>query len=345
MLNNSIIPGFVNKAHKETEKRLQELKNRRDAIGKTFKNNQKYYKENEAPKDVKGEAYDAMVEQVNKLDEINAQIKELEERLDTGSFTIDPGYIDEPYTPSEIGYSLGNNNGRSYIGRKLDRLPLDNYDETYTASEYVEGYIPETKFNDIITMLETKEENSIMFDSDICFSPGLKDDDKVNVEKAIAHAHDVGLVNAENKKAFEILRGAKESIKLDAATLQTSINDNLNAKAKANAVIIVNKSGFAKLDIEIGGISLVTRNAEGKFIYKNKYIIQEVNNEILSNNDDGSAPVIIGDMSIVKFFVMRDDSLEKDEFLELKIHDRRLNREVIALTTTSDSAYVHGTLS
>lgn len=345
MLNNSIDLGFVNKAHIETEKRIQELKTRRDAIGKAFENNQKHYKEKEAPKGVKGEAYEAMIEQVNKLDEIDTQMKELEEILATGSFTIDPGYIDEPYTPSEIGYSLGNNNGRTYIGRKVDRLPLDNYDETYTASEYIEGYIPETKLNNIVTLLDTKVENSITFDSDIVFAPGFKDDDKVNVEKAIAHAHDVGLVNAENKKAFEILRGAKESIKLDAETLQTSINNNLNAKAKANAVIIVNKSGFAKLDIEVGGISLVSRNVDGKFIYKNKYVIQEVSNEILPNNNDGSNPIIIGDLSIVKFIVIRDDALKKDEFLELKMHDRHLKCEVVALTTTSDSAYVHGTLS
>lgn len=346
---NSIIPGFDNKAHKETVAKKNKLETSLSNWKARLERDSKRYKEEEKRLGVKAidsQAYQDMSECLDNIQAIKTEIEGLDNMLSSGEFeNIAISYNEDPYTPSEIGYSLGNENGRVYIGRNHYRMPLDHYAETYTASEYIEGTIPETNFSDLLTMLKTDEDASIMFDSDIFFGPGVKDDDRENVEKAISHAHDVGLVNAENKKAFEILRGAKDPITLDTETLQVSINSNLNAKGKANAVIVVNKSGFAKLDIEVGGISLVTRNADGNFIYKNKYVIQEVDNEVLPNNEDGSAPVIIGDMSIVKFFVMRDDSLIKDEFLEFKIHDRRLKREVIALTTTSDSAYIHGTLS
>lgn len=343
---NSIIPGFDNKAHVETKKKLEALKTRREKVQEAFQGNKKYYDEKEAPKGIKGEAYKTMVDQLDIMDKLDAEIKDLKDILASGSFPIDPGYNEDPYTPSEIGYSLGNNNGRAYIGRKLERMPLDHYEETYTASEYIQGTIPETDFTELLTMLKTKEDDSIMFDSDIFFGPGVKDDDKANLEKAIAHAHDVGMVNAENKKAFQVLREAKNPLTISASEVHVAINENLNAKGKKNAVIIVNKDGFSMLDMVDSdrGYPLVKRVGD-KFIYRDKYEIQEVDNEVLPNNEDGSAPVIIGDMSIVKFFVMRDDSLYKDEFLEFKIHDRRLKREVIALTTTSDSAYIHGTLS
>lgn len=343
---NSIIPGYENKAHNKTERKIQELKARRSSIKEAFLGNKKYYDEKEAPKGIKGEAYETMVKQLDKLDEIDAQIKELQGVLDKGAFEIDPGYNDDPYIPSELGYSLGDNNGRAFIGRKLERMPLDHYEETYTASEYVQGTVPETNFESLMSMLKTTEDDSIMFDSDIAFGEGIRDDDKENVEKAIAHAHDVGFINAENKKAFAILRGAKDPLTIDASEVHVAINDNLNGKGKKHAVIIVNKDGFAKLDKvdSEGGYPLVKRIGSD-FVYRDKYVIQEVDNEILPNNEDGKAPVIVGDMSIVKFLVMRDDSLVKDDFMEFKIHDRRLKREVVALTTTSDSAYIHGTLA
>lgn len=349
MLNNSIIPGFDNKAHVKAETKRRELHDSLMKWKTRLERDTKRYQEEEkriGAKAVNSQAYKDMLECSDNILAIKTEIEGIDAMLKSGEFeNIGTSYNEDPYTPSELGFSLGNTNGRVYIGRKVDRMPLDRYEETYTASEYVQGTIPETDFSELMTMLKTKDTDSIMFDSDIFFGSGVKDDDKENVEKAIAHAHDVGMINAENKKAFEILRGAKDPIALDAETLQVSINNNLSAKGKANAVIVVNKSGFAELDIEVGGISLVTRNTEGKFIYKNKYVIQEVDNAVLPNNADGSAPVIIGDMSIVKFFVMRDDSLVKDEFLEFKIHDRRLKREVIALTTISDGAYIHGALS
>lgn len=318
---------------------------KRKGINDACCNNLRFYENKNNNKYDRNIALKAFEEQSKLVDDIDKEIADLKDQLETGEFDIGIGYNEDPYVPSELGFSVGNNNGRQYIGRKLERMPLDSYDDNIIASEYVEGVIPETNIQDVLRVIKTNEENSIMFDSDIVFGPALLDDD-ITVSKAIPHIHDVMMINAENKKVCEILRGVKDPLSLSAHALQESINANLSGKGKSKAVIYTNKDGFALLDIDdANGRPLVTRNQDGKFVYKSKYIIEELANEILPNNEDGSSPVIIGDMSIVRFFVMRDDSMIKDEFLEFKVHDRNLKREIIALASTSDSAYIHGNIS
>lgn len=337
---NCIEPGYSNKKHILTEKKIKVLEKKRKEIDEACRNNLRFYENknnNEHDRNIALKAFEDQNTRVNNLDK---EIAVLKNQLKTGEFDI--GYNDDPYVPSDLGFSFGNTNGRKFIGRKLERMPLDSYDENIIADEYVQGVVPETKLQDVLTMMKTNEENSIMFDSNIVYGPTLLDDDPT-VSKAIPHVHDVMMINAENKKVCEILRSAKDPLTLSAHALQESINANLSGKGKAKAVIYTNKDGFALLDMDdANGNPLVTRNQDGKFVYKSKYVIEELANEILPNNENGSSPVIIGDMSIVKFFVMRDDSMIKDEFLELKVHDRNLRREIIALSTTSDSAYIHG---
>lgn len=331
---NCNIPGYSNKKHIETQKKISTLEKSIHEKRDILLRNVNFYTDQEK------------TQMLDSIDTLDKEVKVLQEKINSGEFDIDIGYNEEPYQSSAIGYSIGNNNGRIYIGRKCDRIPLDPYNENYTATEYIDGVIPETNFTNLLRILNINENDSIMFDSDIFFGPGLKDDDRENVEKAISHAHEIGMINAENKKAFEILRSAKAPLTISANSLNFDINKNLSVKGKKNAIIIVNSHGFDMLDgvDSNGGYPLVKRIGD-KFIYRDKYEIQEVDNHILPNNEDGTTPIIIGDMSIVKFFVMREDSLIKDEFTEFKIHDRKLKREIIALTTTSDSAYIHGTIS
>lgn len=343
--DNCIVPGYNNKKHIMAEKRIKKLEIRRKKLREAQNGNLRFYENKNNNDHDRNLALKAFDEQEEIIKDIDKEISSLKENIENGEFNIGIGYNEDPYVPSELGFSFGNTNGRQYIGRKLERMPLDSYDENIIASEYVEGVIPETNIQDVLRLIKTEEENSIMFDSDIVFGTALLDDD-ITVSKAIPHIHDVMMINAENKKVCEILRGVKDPLPLSAHALQESINANLSGKGKSKAVIYTNKDGFALLDIDdANGRPLVTRNQDGKFVYKSKYIIEELANEILPNNEDNSSPVIIGDMSIVKFFVMRDDSMIKDEFLEFKVHDRNLKREIIALASTSDSAYIHGNIS
>ena len=342
---NSIIPGFSNKKHIIAEKKIETLKKeKKEKMELCLANNRFYNDKTRHPHD-RDLALKYAKKYADIVDDIDKEIANLKEQLETGEFDIGIGYNDDPYTPSDLGFSFGNKNGRTFIGCKLERLRLDCYDENIIASEYVEGVVPETKIQDVITMMKASEDNSIMFDSNIAYGTALLDDDPT-VSRAIPHIHDVMMINAENKKVCEILRSAKAPLTLSAHALQETINANLSGKGKSNGVIYTNHDGFALLDIDdANGQPLVTRNHVNRMIYKGKYPIEELPNAILPNNEDGSSPVIIGDMSIVKFFVMRDDSLIKDEFLEMKVYDRNLRREIIALSTTSNSAYIHGNIS
>ena len=71
-----------------------------------------------------------------------------------------------------------------------------------------------------------------------------------------------------------------------------------------------------------------------------KYIIREVDNEILPNKESGEIPVIIGDTSVVRFYLLSDTHLVKDDFFNYKMLDRRIRKEIITLSTHSDSSYI-----
>ena len=336
--SKSPVNGYYNKKYEEAIAILTDLRAERKALNKEWI--------------ALGDEYDKTHSAVilakradisDKMGVIEDTIKDLEIEVESGVFHLDASYNEEAYTPSEDGFSWGDLNGRTFIGRKGDRLPLDNYEEVATASEFDPNNDNETNFEDLLTMFKVTEDASIMFDSNIAYPLTFKSDDPKTFNPAISHGHRVMMNNAENKKAGEVMRSAKAPVPMSVETLQEVINANLCAKAKSKAVILVNHSGFAKIDVDTAdGYPLVKRNAEGRFIYRDKYPIQEVADEILPNNEDGSSPVIIGDLSIVRFLVMRDDVLEREEFL--KVNDRNLKREIIALTTTSDKAYIHGSI-
>lgn len=337
--SKSPVNGYFNKKYEEAIARLTDLRAERKALNKEWI--------------ALGDEYDKTHSAVilakrsdisDKMGVIEDTIKDLEIQVEADVISLDASYNEEVYTPSEIGFSLGDLNGRTFIGRKHDRLPLDNYEEVATASEFDPDNDNETNLEDLLTMFKVTEDASIMFDSNIAYGLSIKSDDPKTSAQAINHGHAVMMINAENKKACEVLRSAKDPVSMDAENLQDVINESLSAKGKSKAVILVNHSAFAKIDTvdTNGGYPLVKRDAEGRFIYRDKYPIQEIPDEILPNNDNGSSPVIIGDLSIVRFLVMRDDVLERDDFL--KVNDRNLKREIIALSTISDKAYIHGSI-
>lgn len=289
---------------------------------------------------VEEETHDGLAESCNKYDSYK-------EAIHSGSAFVNYSVDNLPYFKNDIGYSLGNNNQRVYIDSNRVRVPMDYYNNTSCAEIVEEGAESTTSLlTDYLTMIDTDTEEAIFFDDILRVGCGVYADDKDNIDNALVHNHEVRFINAENKKAFEIIRESKEALPLSVDNLINTINENLCGKAKKKAVIIVNKSGFAKLDIQDDkGQELVKKNINNEFVFRDKYIIQEVDNDILPNTDNGETPCIIGDMSIVKFFISRDDSLVKDDMGSYSISDRNVKKEVITLSTKSNEAYIHGLLA
>lgn len=324
-------PGYKVKGSAEKLAELRRLDEKRQAwIGR--------YNREKASGKISEEAMDG-------LNSATKNYNELKEALTSGSAFTDQSVANLAYIPGSLGFSLGDINGRVIIDKNRAHVPSDNYNNTVCAEIVAEGGEATPKqLTAGLTVLDTEAEDAIIFDDILTVGAGTYNDDRETLDQAIEHSHAVHIINAENKKAFELMIGAKDGITLTAENLNEAINANLCGKAKRNAVIIVNKSGFAELDIDVNGVSLVTKNADGEMIYKNKYVIKEIDDAILPNTDAGT-PCIIGDLSIVKFFITRDDALVMDTFGYYQIADRNIKKEIIKLSTTSDEAYIHGVLA
>lgn len=288
---------------------------------------------------------DTIIAQGN-YDSALANYEELNKALMTGSVFVDQSVENCPYIPSENDFSIGDLVGRQTINANRVRVPMDNYNDTNVAQEVKEGESSEMlSLTDSLKLLNTETTDAIIFDDILATTGNVYDDDKEVMDAAFDSVHKKHLINAENKKAFEILSGSKNAIAVSAENVQNTINNYLCGKAKRNAVIITNKSGFAKLDIDINGISLITKVTTDKMVYKSKYEIIEMPDEILPNTENGS-PIIIGDIAhVLKFYIIWKDSLFKHDIYPYTVADRQIKKEIIALTTTSDEAYIIGYLA
>lgn len=161
------------------------------------------------------------------------------------------------------------------------------------------------------------------------------------------NSHARALINAENKKALSLILESKEAIDVTAETMIEKINASLCGKAKRNAIIITNKNGFASLDIVgAGGYPLIKKNNVGEFVFFDKYVVIEMDNEILPDYENGSSPVVIGDISnVIKFFTIRETNLISDlADFNFRLSSRSIKKEIIKLRTTSDEAFIVGSI-
>lgn len=289
--------------------------------------------------------YPPAIEARGEFDEADKAYREFEKLLMSGESFLGDSVKDFEYVPDGIYFSLGDINGRNIVDKNRVRIVTDsNYNITECAEIVPEGTAGSAK-PALLSVVKTENADSFNFEDIRAVAFTVYEDDKDNIVKAFDYNHKVAFVNAENKKAFELLLTAKDAISLSAENMQETINANLCGKAKQKAIIVTNKTGFAKLDKDVNGIPLVTKDGDGNFIYKNKYVIKEMPDEILPNTDNGESPVIIADLSIVEFFLQRETYLEKDDFLTFNQLDRGIRKEIIKLSTTSDEAYIHGLLA
>lgn len=287
-----------------------------------------------------------MREALDNFDKHRAEYERLEKAIFSGDAFADQSVDDVEYTPSEYGFSFGDLAGRRIIDANRGREPMDLYNDTAIAEEVAEGGDSTPKsLTDSLSMISSDSEERIHFDDILQIGTGVYNDDPETLGKAFKSAHIRHFVNAENAKSVAILTGCKDSVEMSAATLEIAVNANLCGKAKRNAVIVTNKSGFGKLDTDgATGHPLVTRNSEGDFIYKGKYQIIELPDEIFPNTDAGS-PCIIGDIKgVLRFFIVREITMFRDDLFPYLCGSRVNRVEIITLSSESNEAYIWGNL-
>ena len=248
------------------------------------------------------------------------------------------------YEPGENGYAL-NTTRNIIVDAHRVHIPVDIPNSTACADQVNDGEIGTARpLSEEISMIDTDASDTVNFSSVVKYGLSWYNDDSDTAEKAVVRAHDTAIINAENKKACEIFMASKQALVLDPMALNISINENLCGPAKKNAVIITNKSGFAKLDQTDanGGYPLVKRDSQGNFIYRDKYPIVELSNDILPNDEIKGVPVIIGDMSVLKFFMIRQDEILMDDWSDFNIKDHKICQEIITLSTRSNEMYIVG---
>ncbi len=285
-------------------------------------------------------------EALDNFEKYKTQYEELDKAITSGTAFVDQSVENLEYIPSDYGFSLGDYSGRRSIGANRAREPMDLYNDTTTAEEVVEGTESTPKdLTDSLALILTESAERIHFNDTLLVSTGAYNDDSEVMDEAFRSAHIRHFANAENAKAVKILTGCKAAVALDADNLQTAINGNLCGKAKRNAVILTNKAGFAKLDIDDSyGRPLITKDQNGNFIYKGKYQVVELPDEIIPNTENGS-PCIIGDIKgVLRFYVVRNTALFKDDIFPYLTGDREIREEIITLTTESNEAFIWGNL-
>ncbi len=286
---------------------------------------------------------------VEKFGEYKDQIDTLERAILSGDAFVDRSVNDLDYISDASIFSLREFCGGSTpIDANTVRVPMDLYNDTTIAESVAEGADSTPRqLTDVMSVLHTDTDDVIIFNDTAKVSESLYNDDSKTFRDAIKNSHTRAVVNAENKKALELLVHSKEAIAFTADTILEKINAALCGKAKRNAVIITNKNGFASLDtVDANGYPLLKKNNAGEFVLLEKYVVIEMDNEILPNNENDSAPVIVGDIAnVVKFFTIKETNLISilADF-SFNVSSRSIKKEIIKLRTTSDEAFIVGSI-
>lgn len=289
----------------------------------------------------------AMREALDNFDKHRTEYERLEKAIFSGDAFADQSVDDLEYTPSEYGFSFGDLSGRRIIDANRGREPMDLYNDTAIAEEVAEGTDSTPKnLTDSLSMISSDSEERLHFDDILQIGTGVYNDDPETLGMAFKSAHIRHFVNAENAKSVAILTGCKDPVEMSASALEIAVNANLCGKAKRNAVIVTNKTGFGKLDTDgATGHPLVTRNSENDFIYKGKYQIIELPDEIFPNAETGASPCIIGDVKgVLRFFIVRETAMFRDDLFPYLCGSRVNRVEIITLSSESNEAYIWGNL-
>lgn len=297
------------------------------------------------------------IQEINALmDERDALQKNMKDL--TGAETFADQSIDNrpDYVPPVPGFSLAEfTGGRAKIKKNRNRLVSHKPGDTTIAECVPEGELSDpVEVRDLLDTIQTDGADRFNLCDVLTIPMHAKNDDPEVWNVAANAVHNVHLINGENAKAFALLEAAQDAISINYAgrgVVTRAINSRLSGDHKKNTVIITNKGGFAALDTDdANGAPLIKRGADGKFMYKEKYEVIEVDDHVLPyvGND---APVFVGDIAqAIRFFLIRDSIMEAEDLSEngvvrFTVKDRMIREEIIKVTTASPEVWFWMTLN
>lgn len=288
-----------------------------------------------------------------KIDDLEKALSDLRSKDITGVNTFADQSIDNrpDYVPPVPGFSLAElTGGRAPIVKNRKRLVSHKPGDTTIAQRVNEGEVSDpVEVLDLLDAVRTENEDHIFLCDTLNVPESVKNDEPQVMNAATAAAHEIHMVNGENAQAFALLEAAQEPVRVHYGTgvLCREINKRISGDHKKNTVIITNKGGFAALDGDVNGVPQIKRGADGQLMYKEKYPIIEVDDNVLPNVGK-EIPVFVGDLAkALRFFLIRDAAVECTEgldFMHFTVKDRLIREEIIKVTTASPEVWFWMTL-
>ena len=232
---------------------------------------------------------------------------------------------------------------------KAPRIVAERYDDTAVASATAEGaQASEIEFADCVNTFTADYDSITKLDSiEVIPEFYLADDPELSAV-AINNLRFKHLRSAENALLCQEIISSKAAVSLSMAADLLTLPE-LSAKARRGAEIITNETGFARLDDcdAVGGEIYIKKNFQiGEFVFRDRYIIRVLPDEILANYENDTAPVLLGDWkNILRLAIVDERAAEFPDIVAFKIKTRTIRREVPILTTTSDKAYFVGAIA
>ncbi|MBQ7123439.1 MAG: hypothetical protein IJO01_02340 [Oscillospiraceae bacterium] len=240
-------------------------------------------------------------------------------------------------------------NVRFETDNKTARVVIENYNDTAFVSVVAEGEaISEKDIKNHVSVIKTDRENIKKIAGILNVPEVMLENEKDLLNGAIDSVQAKHSGNTETMLLCKAIQASKEAITVSVDSFSATVNGSLCAKAKRGAEIITNESGFAKLDVlDSNGNPMIKKNFDlGEFVFMDKYIVRILSDDTLTNNEDGSAPVFVGDWkNVLRLAVVNKyPPLIKHDLYNCVIENRAIKTIIPILTTTSDEAFIVGSI-
>lgn len=274
-------------------------------------------------------------------EEFDNLMKAYEKVLDINNTFTSLSLEDLGATRNNKPWSMANEYGINPVSANRVRLVIENYLNTNQAEDLDEN--GESTPKDIskgVTVLITDNTEVRYIDSNIGVMENIYEDDKESCDTTIEDQQNIEIINEENAIGFNLLKEAQTPISIAPGGICSAIAKYLCSKAKKKCFIYVSHVGFAYLDSlkDSNGNPFLKRNlSDGNFYFEDKYPVREIDGTIL-----GDKEIIVGDLSVVRFFVLGVANRVKNDIGLCAILKRKIYKEIITLTSDSKEAYFYG---